>query len=767
MKITPKLTATFILIAFLSMLIVGLISFYRAKTSFQAEAFNRLTAVREMKSSQITTYFNQIKDQMLSFSENPAIKEAMKEFKYGFNNLETDISKSSITINKSKQHLSHYLDSIYIPELNKNTIVDNTKEDLITNNTKAIFLQDLYISSNPAEKGSKELLDSINTSCSYNTTHIKYHPVIRKFAERFGFYDVFLIDNKTGNVVYTVYKELDFATNLKSGPFSKTNFAKCFNEALKVKEKGNATVVDFDAYLPSLNEQASFIACPIFEGTEIIGVLAFQMPIDNINNIMTSNHDWKNVGLGETGETYIVGENYTLRNQSRFLIEDSTQYFNMLKNIGTDQLTINKIKEYKSSIGLQTVKTLGTKEALNGKTDTKVFKDYRGVSVLSAYKPLTILGMHWAMMSEIDEEEAFAPVVVLRNNIIQGFVLLIILVIIVSVIISKKITKPLKELTVDAEELSKGNFDVVLKIDTKDEIGTLADAFKKMQTSISNLVHGLEDTVKERTAEVVMQKDIIESKQKEMVDSINYAKRIQYSILADDRFLQRYLKEYCVVFNPKDIVSGDFYWATFAPSSLGIKGEGRFYLAVCDSTGHGVPGAFMSLLNITFLNEAINNNKITSPSLILDYVRDRLVKNISKNGGQDGMDGILICMDTVTKKITYSAANNSPLLIRDNSFIELQSDKMPIGIGLKDVSFTEYELEYQKDDVLFLYTDGYADQFGGPKGKKFKHKQLKDKLTENCHLPLEKQKEILNSAFDSWKGELEQVDDVCIIGIRL
>jgi len=219
------------------------------------------------------------------------------------------------------------------------------------------------------------------------------------------------------------------------------------------------------------------------------------------------------------------------------------------------------------------------------------------------------------------------------------------------------------------------------------------------------------------------------------------------------------LKDYFVLFQPKDIVSGDFYWAT--------KTENYFYLAVCDSTGHGVPGAFMSLLNISFLNEAITEKKITETNEILNYVRERLIKNISKEGRQDGMDGVLLRMDLKTRELTFSGAHNAPVVVRGKEIIEYKADKMPIGKGVRDDAFSVQKLDVQKGDVIYLYTDGYADQFGGPKGKKFKYKQLNELLLSNMQQPLSAQKEILHQAFEKWRGNLEQVDDVCLIGIRI
>ncbi len=263
----------------------------------------------------------------------------------------------------------------------------------------------------------------------------------------------------------------------------------------------------------------------------------------------------------------------------------------------------------------------------------------------------------------------------------------------------------------------------------------------------------------EQKKEIKHQKDIVDEKQKEIVDSINYAQQIQKTLIANHEMVNQTIPDSFVFFKPKDIVSGDFYWAT--------KKGNRFYLAVCDSTGHGVPGAFMSLLNISFLNEAIKEKELTKPNQVFDHVRKRLIETISQNGRRDGMDGILICIEEGSNKITYAAANNKPVLIADNKLVELSCDKMPVGIGEKIQAFTEFSFEGKKGDMVYLYTDGLPDQFGGPKGKKFKYKQLEEVLLENNTMDVYKQEVILKRKFESWMGVLEQVDDVCVLGFRL
>jgi serine phosphatase RsbU (regulator of sigma subunit) len=265
--------------------------------------------------------------------------------------------------------------------------------------------------------------------------------------------------------------------------------------------------------------------------------------------------------------------------------------------------------------------------------------------------------------------------------------------------------------------------------------------------------------IESQKKEVEGQKLLVEEKQKEILGSINYAKRIQYTLLANRDYIDSHIPDNFILFQPKDIVSGDFYWAT--------RHRNKFYLAVCDSTGHGVPGAFMSLLNISFLNEAINEKNIEAPNEIFDYVRERLIASVSQDGAKDGMDGILLCIDLETKICQYAAANNAPVLISNNKLTDLPKDKMPVGMGEKTSHFILYTINASAGDMLYLFTDGYADQFGGTRGKKFMRKRLNDLLLNTHTFSLDEQQDIIRQKFVDWKGELEQVDDVCIVGIKM
>lgn len=263
---------------------------------------------------------------------------------------------------------------------------------------------------------------------------------------------------------------------------------------------------------------------------------------------------------------------------------------------------------------------------------------------------------------------------------------------------------------------------------------------------------------------IKVQKDIIEEKQKEINDSINYAERIQKSFLASEDIFQTNLSDYFILFKPKDVVSGDFYWA--------YQMEQKFYLCAADSTGHGIPGAFMSLLNISLLNEGLLSRELTKTNLLLDFVRKILILGLKPDekgqGGNDGMDCALICIDFKTLKLEYSGAYNPLWIVRNNELIVIKADKMPVGRSPKqDVEFSLQEFQLKKNDSLFLFSDGFPDQFGGPNGKKFKYKAFEELLLQNVNLDMSSLKDILENTFHKWKGSLDQVDDVCVIGVRI
>ena len=278
------------------------------------------------------------------------------------------------------------------------------------------------------------------------------------------------------------------------------------------------------------------------------------------------------------------------------------------------------------------------------------------------------------------------------------------------------------------------------------------------------IIENQRQEVEHKNTEITHQKELVEEKQKEIIDSINYAQRIQQAVLTGEDVWNKISKENFIVFKPRDIVSGDFYWAHVLPN-------GRAIFALADCTGHGVPGGFMSMLGNAFLNELVVENKLFKADEILNRLREKVIAALLQKGQsnqKDGMDMALCVWNKMDNTLEFAGANNSLYLVRENELLEHKGDKMPIGTYLEEnKKFTAQKIQLQTNDFIYLSTDGFADQFGGPKGKKLKYKKLEQLLIEQSLNSAQRQKQALENAFNEWKSNYEQTDDVSVVGVKV
>ncbi len=373
-------------------------------------------------------------------------------------------------------------------------------------------------------------------------------------------------------------------------------------------------------------------------------------------------------------------------------------------------------------------------------------------------------------------------IIMLRREAIKFLVIFGITIVVVLLLIYRKtkvVVFPVKKLAENVVRITNGHLNERAEVVGNNEITSLSIEFNKMIAQLESYTNELEQKVKERTAEIQQQKEEIEAQrdsiqeqkvkietQNELIlDSIHYAKRIQTAILPPDEFVQSLFDNIFILYKPKDIVSGDFYWLA--------QEEGLKFVAAVDCTGHGVPGAFMSIVGSNQLNYALNVKNARTAGAMLEELNEGVTDTLREKGGpgdvKDGMDMALCVIDPKNKKLHFAGAYNPLILIRKHELILYKGDKCPIGSVEGDImpKFTNNEIEILDGDCLYMFSDGYPDQFGGPDGRKFMSKRFRELLFEIHEKPIKEQKQILEQTLEDWIGENEQIDDILVMGLKL
>lgn len=480
-SIGSKVLLAFVSITFLAIMLVAYVSYFSVKESLQKNIFNQLVSVREIKSIQIEKYFDFINRQLISFAKDQTIIDAMSDFKFGFNKLGEELL-GKVGFDDINQSLNEFYENEFRSKLatvNEQVLgVDYYQPK----NTNAKIAQYLYIANNKYPIDSKKMLEDPLDNSSYSKAHRKYHNIIRDYIDNFGYEELFLIDHKTGDIVYSVLKEIDFASSLLNNSFKNSNIYDAFIATQNAIKPEITKLTDFRPYHPAFNAFNAFIAAPIFKGNEQIGVLMFKMPDREINNIMTNDNSWLNIGLGKTGEAYLVANDYTIRNQPRLLIESKESFFRSLGKTGLSNSQVKKmvdlINKYNSAIGLYPMRTAAVIDASNGIAGTKILKNAFGKMVLSAYKPLNVKGVSWSIIADLDLAEAFKPIDNLKDNLLFFTIALLVVASVLALMFSHYvITKPVKNMLSAAHELLIGEGDLTKRIpvNSTDEIGRTAE----------------------------------------------------------------------------------------------------------------------------------------------------------------------------------------------------------------------------------------------------------------------------------------------------
>lgn len=490
LSIQSKTTLMLLAVSVTSIVAIAAIGYNSGKSALQRSIFNQLTSLREAKIQELEALNERADQQINILSIDPTIIQAAQGLKTSYR----DLSKATIAPQWDAA-IRQYYQQKFIPKLAVNAKGDPEASTYEPKQIQDRYLQYYYtIQSDDFEIKAK--IDNPQDGSTFSKVHQQLHPFMRDYAEAFELEDLFLIDPETGNVFYSVYKGVDFGTNLKTGSFSESVLAKAFRKVRTQGDRQFVASIDYEPYRPSYNDPAAILATPIYKNGTMIAILAIQRSSKELNDMMTSRTRWKEVGLGQSGETYLVGPDYLMRSDSRFLKEAPKAYFTALKEQGIDDTQIERIQERDSTILLQEVKTQASEAALQGQRGTRVVKDYRGVSVLSAYAPLTG-DLNWALLAEIDEAEAFAPIQEFQKRVLIATVVIIVLITLAAMLMSYLFVRPIRLLNQGFRQFSKGETNVKVNIDSKDEFNELAQSFNEMVQTLNQKTQELQKTSQE------------------------------------------------------------------------------------------------------------------------------------------------------------------------------------------------------------------------------------------------------------------------------
>jgi len=457
MKIKAKLILVFLVIAVVPAIVasgfIGKVAYDRGSSAIEAKVAANLQSQREVKKAEIEDYIDQLKQLLMSQAKSPWAAEAARDFSEAF--AQTAASSVEFDFSELDQFYREQFGRVYS---DSNGVSPDYESVFGGLSRAAKLLQTTYIARNSHPLGSKDLLDVGGQGTPYDRVHRRYHGSFRELLNAFELYDIFIVEPSSGQVIYSTYKEIDFATSLNSGPHSQSGLAEAFRQAISLS-KGQNKLTDFAPYSPSYEAAAAFISTPIYEAETLVGVLIFQMPLDRINRLMTYEGHWKESGMGNSGETYLIGQDKLLRSASRFQLEDSSSFIAALRLAGMDAQMIDVFSRGGSAVGKLPIETRAADLALSGESGITTQQDYRGETVVSAYAPLEVAGVQWAILSEQDAAEAYAAVEALASQVFWwalGITLgCIVLAAVVGLVVAKNIADPIVNISDQVAEIAE------------------------------------------------------------------------------------------------------------------------------------------------------------------------------------------------------------------------------------------------------------------------------------------------------------------------
>jgi class 3 adenylate cyclase len=473
--LAAKLFATLVLLGAIAVLLTGVLGYFRARDALEKAVFDQLTVARETKARQVETYFRTIQAELRLLATSRMVVDATRELRIAVDQLDRAGTSPEL-----RQKVSDWYAENFIPLMTRVLGKEPALADYLPVGAAPYYLQYHYIVANPNPAERRNLLDDAGDGSDYSRLHATYHPLMRTAAATIGFFDFMVADPKTGRLIYSVAKEVDFTTSLQLGPYRRSNVAGAVARCALTPDQSAICLEDFAPYAPSGGAPIAFMGAPVIDQGAVIGVLIAQLSNEEIDNVVTGSRRWREEGFGDTGEAYLVGPDYLVRSAPRAFYENREGYFAELRSVGTSDEEIAAVRRYGTPVLHQRIDTTATRAALAGVKGTGEIIGYRGVPTLASWGPLAISGVRWALVAKIDSAEAFAPIDQLRRDLVVVGGLTLLVVAATAAWLSRALLGPLRDLTAGVKRFAAGDYGTSVPVRTGDEIGQLCSAFNGM-----------------------------------------------------------------------------------------------------------------------------------------------------------------------------------------------------------------------------------------------------------------------------------------------
>jgi methyl-accepting chemotaxis protein len=486
------------LVSISSMVALGTVFSGLSADRLTESTYDKLSAIASVKSNQVADYFQTLSNQVTSLADNLMVVEAMSGFAREFSKLNGSLQPDQVA--GAEARVAAFLKDVFFPRVPESgRPAPGAAAGYLPSDSAGLYLADVFIASNPRPVGEKNALADAFKG-GYGDLHARYHPILNSYLQKFGLYDIFLVEPAQGEVVYTVFKETDFATSLVMGPYVYTGLGEVFRKINSNPVKGKSVLVDYSAYLPSYLAPASFIGAPVFDGEKYIGVLIIQLPVKRINEVMTSAGKWVDEGLGRTGQSYLLGWDGLYRSENRFFLEAPDEFLAMMEANPDLAGPAREVREFGTTI-MHLPTGLGADQMQklfeSGSVDREIVPENGGKAQLSVARAVDIRGLSWTLIAEIESDEALAPVRAMRLIFVLIIAGLVAVLLPILILISLSITRPLNTTTGYLADIAGGKGDLTVRIPWKvrDELGVLADSFNTFVAKLEQIVKDIKTAV--------------------------------------------------------------------------------------------------------------------------------------------------------------------------------------------------------------------------------------------------------------------------------